>query len=228
MRVKGVTRNCVVCNKEFYAPNYRRETAKYCSPYCLNHGQYKSIKKICLKCGKEFFVSNSRVKRKFCGELCSYNSKFDIRERRRRNKLWQAKHRGYRSPYIRKQAFEVYGIKCSICEYNEYDFCLDLHHVDGNPQNNDIMNLALLCAICHRKLHKGIIKIERMQIITETEFRRKEEMMSPKETLTPAIKSAPSVKSTTDAHTNLTTPPITTPQSDFGPGEGSKNSIMKK
>ena len=47
--------------------------------------------------------------------------------------------------------------KCEVCGYSEHDFCLDIHHIDNNPNNNTIENLAVLCAIYHRKLHKGVI-----------------------------------------------------------------------
>ena len=44
--------------------------------------------------------------------------------------------------------------KCEKFGYDEYDFCLDIHHIDMNENNNDISNLAVLCVICHKKLHK--------------------------------------------------------------------------
>lgn len=31
-----------------------------------------------------------------------------------------------------------------------------VHHMDGNPLNNDLGNLAPLCASCHRKAHGGV------------------------------------------------------------------------
>lgn len=47
------------------------------------------------------------------------------------------------------------GIKQHICEnckntkWLETTIPLQLHHIDGNPKNNDIVNIQLLCPNCH-------------------------------------------------------------------------------
>lgn len=40
--------------------------------------------------------------------------------------------------------------ECEICgsEVN-----IDVHHIDGNPQNNSLENLMRLCRSCHSKIH---------------------------------------------------------------------------
>ena len=30
-----------------------------------------------------------------------------------------------------------------------------IHHIDGNPKNNDLSNLVLLCDTCHLKINRG-------------------------------------------------------------------------
>ena len=47
-----------------------------------------------------------------------------------------------------------YNNKCSRCGWGEINTYtgkvpLQVHHIDGNPNNNDISNLALLCPNCH-------------------------------------------------------------------------------
>lgn len=49
--------------------------------------------------------------------------------------------------------------KCPIC-YNEDVGHLEVHHIDGNRENDIEMNLIMLCPTCHSKVTKGDI-IER-------------------------------------------------------------------
>lgn len=47
--------------------------------------------------------------------------------------------------------------KCDRCGFEPENICqLDVHHVDGNHQNNDPENLRTLCANCHRLYTHGI------------------------------------------------------------------------
>lgn len=39
---------------------------------------------------------------------------------------------------------------CNMCNFKGLSYQLDIHHVDGNPKNNDLNNLEVLCANCHR------------------------------------------------------------------------------
>lgn len=43
--------------------------------------------------------------------------------------------------------------KCAICGYNEHIGSLQVHHIDGNHQNNAIKNLVVWCSNCHMKYH---------------------------------------------------------------------------
>lgn len=40
--------------------------------------------------------------------------------------------------------------KCWICQSSQK---LNVHHIDFNHENNDCMNLLVLCQRCHSKLH---------------------------------------------------------------------------
>lgn len=163
MRKKqGEVIKCKCCDKDFYVPKYRVSTASFCSLDCQNHRQYKKSKHKCNQCEKEFIDSPSRInKRKFCSQECYSESQriYKTTEEKRKavKKLVDNKRGINWSTNNRKYVFALKEKKCEICEYNEYDFCLDIHHIDFNPNNNDITNLAVLCVICHKKLHKGII-----------------------------------------------------------------------
>lgn len=49
--------------------------------------------------------------------------------------------------------------KCARCGYNEFLCSLQVHHEDGDRNNNDIDNLILLCANCHIALRYGRWKL---------------------------------------------------------------------
>jgi len=50
----------------------------------------------------------------------------------------------------RKRCLEQTDPVCLCCEA---DSSLDIHHVDGNPTNDELDNLVVLCKSCHRKVH---------------------------------------------------------------------------
>lgn len=156
----GVIKKCLACSKEYYVPSYRAEKSKCCSVECLNKGQYQSITKKCKGCGLDFNVSNSRANKKFCNLECKSLTSKNAKERRKESKRLNIINRGHRSKYFRKDILNRHNYKCDSCGYNEYDFCLDIHHIDYNPLNNDIGNLALLCVMCHRSLHKGFLLLK--------------------------------------------------------------------
>ena len=41
----------------------------------------------------------------------------------------------------------------------------DVHHIDGNENNDEISNLTILCKACHKKLHVKIYKILKIKSI---------------------------------------------------------------
>ena len=159
---QGSIIECKCCKKGFYVPKYRLETAKFCSLECQNHKQYEKSKHKCNQCNIEFEDSPSRIgKRKFCSNECYSESNRihkSTTEKRKAQKMLVNNKRGINwSSNNRKHVFALKEKKCEICGYDEYDFCLDVHHIDMNPNNNDITNLSVLCVMCHKKLHKGVI-----------------------------------------------------------------------
>lgn len=59
------------------------------------------------------------------------------------------------SSFRLKNKLFQYGIKEKFCEgcnrdkWGDFPIPLELHHIDGNPQNNNIINLQVLCPNCH-------------------------------------------------------------------------------
>lgn len=71
-------------------------------------------------------------------------------ERNRENQArWRKNHPEFKNlkPYQKK----VERVRCERCGFIPEDVCqLDVDHIDGNHKNNDVSNLSVLCANCHR------------------------------------------------------------------------------
>lgn len=40
---------------------------------------------------------------------------------------------------------------CELCNFHAQNKCqLDVDHIDGNHDNNDLLNLQVICSNCHR------------------------------------------------------------------------------
>lgn len=159
---QGQVLKCKACLKQFYVPRYRVEKAKFCSVECQNHRQYERFFFTCEGCGKQCEDSPSRrnYKKKFCSMECRCHTRKSDKERRLEIKAHNILKRGTNLRGLRRYFFTIYEKKCAICSYDEYDFCLDLHHIDKDCTNNLPDNIIVLCVICHRKLHKKIINLE--------------------------------------------------------------------
>lgn len=55
-----------------------------------------------------------------------------------------------------KRAFQQAGSVCGFCPEHEIA-SLQIHHIDGNPANNVLQNLLIVCATCHTKITGGVI-----------------------------------------------------------------------
>lgn len=61
-----------------------------------------------------------------------------------------------RSSY-RKYALTKLGSECIECGYSNID-ALEVHHIDKDRANNNLSNLEILCANCHKLRHSGLLK----------------------------------------------------------------------
>lgn len=52
-------------------------------------------------------------------------------------------------PSLREDVLKRDHYRCSMCGYR----FLEVHHIDGNPSNDQLENLATLCQSCHLKAH---------------------------------------------------------------------------
>jgi hypothetical protein len=101
----------------------------------------------CLNCQSEFNYSPSQSKGKYCSNKCQIN--------------WQRKQKVENGltknvPSIKLYLQEVRGNKCELCNcdpiHNGKPLKFELHHKDGNSDNNKIDNLQLVCPNCHSQI----------------------------------------------------------------------------
>jgi hypothetical protein len=161
---EGENKFCLACGSHFYVPAYRIKTAKFCSLHCQQHKQYenKRVRFICEGCKNECVDSPSRIgkRKKWCSIECKSTNALKNVEIRQKSKAWVKLNRGINSSQIlRKWIKKIKPMICQVCGYDKYDFNIDLHHIDENPNNNDLENIAILCCMCHRELHKGLINL---------------------------------------------------------------------
>lgn len=105
----------------------------------------------CINCGKP--LENHQYK--FCGSKC----KGEYTKQTFLNQWKQGNHDGYIpngqvSHFIKNYLFEKHNYKCEKCGWGEINpytgkIPLEIHHKDGNWQNNKEENLQVLCPNCH-------------------------------------------------------------------------------
>lgn len=81
------------------------------------------------------------------GNIPKLKGKPNIKIRGSRNNLWKG---GISRHYGRRIASQAYYVACSHCGTKEN---LHTHHIDEDPQNNNLLNLQILCASHHKLLH---------------------------------------------------------------------------
>jgi len=104
----------------------------------------------CLVCNKELIKEQT----KYCCKQHEIEHKKNIKIQQWLN----GKDAGYSGtgikPFIRNYLLDKVGYKCELCGWgkiNPYSqtYPLEIHHKDGNYQNNKLTNLQVLCPNCH-------------------------------------------------------------------------------
>lgn len=134
-------KKCLRCGKHL---TFKQRKNKFCSKSCSisynNTGRISPLSKNkkCKSCGNS--IPNERVYCSTCISLGLHKVKV--------KNLEDAKS----SESRRKILINIRGNKCEECGLSEWrgkKLTIQMHHIDGNPDNNIAENLILLCPNCH-------------------------------------------------------------------------------
>lgn len=174
---------CECCGKNF--DSLINENRKYCCQSCAAKiNNRKSPKRIKIKGNKKIFKPTESKedskcmccgkiltdkKRSFCSNICFHLFKKNEKYYKIENGDITLNHRQYK-----KYLIEKYGEKCMKCGWKERNTItgnvpIQLEHIDGNSENNNLSNIELLCPNCHSltptymALNKGNGRYKRRQ-----------------------------------------------------------------
>ena len=138
---------CFECNSSL---TYEKKSNKFCSSSCSVSytNKQRGKKRYCEYCGKELNRSKTVKNSKYCSLECFFAST----NRKVEEKIEKGEQ--VSSDSLRKYLMKKQNEKCSTCGWGERNpisktVCLDLHHKDGNAENNIIGNVELICPNCH-------------------------------------------------------------------------------
>ena len=131
---------------------------------------------ICVFCGKEM-----NTRRKYCDVNCQAEYKFQFVTMARveagivNNKIT-----------LKKYLFKKTGAICVLCRgtdtHNNLPLTLQMDHIDGNSDNNDLNNLRLLCPNCHTQTEtwckRNIKNTKRNKYLSDYKINRKHEQLT--------------------------------------------------
>jgi len=144
--------NCKQCNKLI------DKSKIFCSYICSGLYNNKHSEKLlsrkkiqtCLNCNK--YIHGTGVK--YCNNKCQgeYEFKENINKWLTGEISGTTKH-GHAS-YVKRYLLQKYNNSCAQCGWSVLNkhtnsTPLEVHHIDGNPYNNNPSNVTILCPNCH-------------------------------------------------------------------------------
>ena len=133
----------------------------------------KELDKNCEYCGKQL------ERKRFNGRLEDFtvfsNRKYCNRECMRKDwvKIGDNHNQTYSNAHTTARKINELILHKEMCELCGSDTNLDIHHIDGNWQNNNLDNLMCLCRSCHTKYERNKDKNElRIRKLTPLEVWR--------------------------------------------------------
>lgn len=142
---------CINCNNEFVS--LKSENRKFCNHSCA--ATFSNTKRVittrknsrvinkCINCNNDVINKGN----KFCNRMC-YESNRD------KTRLQLIQSGNASSKIVKEYLIEEYGDKCMECDWNRINpstgkVPIELEHIDGNSENNNLENLKILCPNCH-------------------------------------------------------------------------------
>lgn len=181
----SIIKECPTCKqpfKSFLSAN-RKYCSRKCTPRLGKPSKVGKINRVCEQCRADFSVYPSQIKKgggKFCSLSCgtTYRNKTnnpskrpEVREKisknhadvsGKNNPMYGVRPKTYKNGYTnsgknyyRFIAFNSFPSICNRCGLEAPEKQLEIHHKDRNRKNNELINLEVLCAKCHKEEHKG-------------------------------------------------------------------------
>lgn len=171
-------KTCKHCSTIFTVPEYRKDTAIYCSRKCLALDARVQLTSECAECGSQFTHIASRAnKAKYCSPTCYHKAmskkgtvEYECAHCHKKFLSSPSHKRKYCSKAcVNKSTKETFKPKfttvrkamltrgllnqCERCGFDQFPQILGVHHKDRNRDNNDMSNLEVLCPNCHSIEH---------------------------------------------------------------------------
>lgn len=126
---------------------YNIDVSHFIATGAEKNRKYPLVTKVCPVCSSSFSERKGNPREKTtCSHSCS-NSYFRSGKDNGKYIDGETKENGYRETDYRIICFKHWDRKCSLCEW---DFSVDVHHIDSNHENNKKENLIPLCPNHHR------------------------------------------------------------------------------
>lgn len=157
---RAVNKKCEQCDSPFVAllGEVKKGRGKFCSPACFFKSRSCAIELICAFCKTAFSRRRSTLKKSKSGlRFCSKKCKGDAQRLGAGFDGILPPHYGTGKVNYRSK-FDGAKMKCARCGYEEFSCSVEVHHIDGNHNNDVAENLQLLCANCHRGWHNNLWK----------------------------------------------------------------------
>lgn len=191
--------NCLECNNKFtdYKKYNRKFCSKSCSVTYNNKLKVPKLKNLSLsllildKCnfcnndikGKYFcnkichsnYCNNLNNKCKHCNDKIAYNLSYcSIKCQQDYILNYKVNNKIASIKILKRYLIQKHGEKCMKCGWDEINIYtnkipIEIDHIDGNSENNDLTNLRLLCPNCHsltptyKGANRGNGRFKRMQ-----------------------------------------------------------------
>lgn len=137
-------KKCESCNNNI---PYEKKVNKYCGHSCsakVTNVKRAKFNKQCLNCDNNI---QGRGK-KYCSHSCQKGYEF----KQSFNEFMSGVNVNFNIKTIRRIMLELYGHQCTSCNNTEWmgkPIPLEIHHIDGDADNDTKDNLEQLCPNCH-------------------------------------------------------------------------------
>ena len=152
-RRRGKKVNCKQCNTEFIIR--LKSDIQYCSLKCMGLASQNRVQLNCENCGQEFWKTESKLKlskhkKYFCSRKCK---DFAQSFRGSCQEIRPSHYSDLDNPSNPQNLIKWSNDpKCVDCKESRI-YLLNIHHIDGNRENNQKKNLEIVCCNCHTKRH---------------------------------------------------------------------------